>query len=136
MRRSIMAPVALLVAMKEETESRSWSASGKMTRHLAILLRSELFPSQPLASPTFHILHPLVDVDFFAWAIEAFLDSSTQPFELGFAALLALLDQAQAVADDLARCGVAATLDQLLDDAFKMLADAVAGGHGHLRITA
>src|SRR4051794_31651083 len=105
--------------------------SAGLMRRLAILLRSQLFRCKPLPSARLDLLGKRLRIELACGsAVETLLNLRPQPFQLGFAALLALLDEPQAVADDLAGGRVAAALDQLFDEAFKMLADAVARCHG------
>src|SRR3954469_16559816 len=106
-------------------------------RRLAILLRSQLSRCKPLPSARLDLLGKRLRIELACGsAVETLLNLRTQPFQLGFPALLAFLDQAQAVADDFAGGRVAAALDQPVDEGFEMLANSVAGCHGHLRIGA
>src|SRR3954447_8776580 len=106
MRSSIAsAAFSLSAAIQFQIVSRSVLARLRSCTLLAIS-----FSRQPCATPPLHVLNHLVDVDFLTRTVETLLDSGAQRFQLGFAALLAFLDQAQTVAHDLARGGVAAAL--------------------------
>src|SRR3954451_14964044 len=125
------AALRLSAAMKSQIESRSSSASGLMWR-LAILLRRQFGRGKSSTPARLDLRGKRLRIEFARRsAIQPLLDFRAQPFPLGFAALFALFDYPQPVAYDLACSRVAAARDQASDELFEMLADAVAGCHGH-----
>src|SRR5881227_3364223 len=131
------AALGLLVAMKDQIVSRSWSASGRMIRRLAILLHSEFLRRKSTPPPHLDLFGKRLRIEFASRsAVKPLLYFRAQPLQLGFAVLLVLLDQAQPVTYDFAGRRVAAAGDQALDERLEVLADAVAGCHDHLRIIA
>src|SRR4030088_2818543 len=106
-------------------ESRSRSSCGRWWTLFGMLGGGQLLPSSRLDS-----LDHFADIDSFRRpAVETFLNLSAQCFQFDLAALFALFDQTQPFAHDLAGRAVAAALDQALNEAFEVFADAVACSH-------
>src|SRR5262245_31758269 len=115
---SASAALALSVAMKSQIANRSLSACGFLNGLFAMLGR------QPLSSFRFDPLEHIADF-LGGTAVKSLLNFSAQRFELGLAALLALLDQPQTITQDFTRRRISAAFDQALDELLEMPSNAV-----------